>query len=63
MVAVEIPRRMETSMRPVTRDREDRNLKMGDSEKTAATECLEALQHVTTEGMNTTPRINENIPT
>lgn len=62
-VAVEIPRRKEASVRPATRDREDRNLRMKDSEETAREEGLEASQHTTTERTDTTPPINAGITT
>lgn len=42
VVTMEISRRNEESARPVTRDSENRDMRMRDSEKTAAAEGLEA---------------------
>lgn len=60
---MEIPRRREALVRPVTKDWEDRDLKMRDSEETVAVECLDASQNATTERTDTTSPINADITT
>lgn len=60
VVTVEIPRRRKASVMPVTRDGEDGDLRMKDSEKTTAAEGQGASHHATTERIDTTPSINED---
>lgn len=63
MVTVEILKWTETSVRPVTRDKEDGDLRIRDSEETAAAEGLEVAQPATTGSTDTTRLINTDITT
>lgn len=51
---MEIPRRSEERTRPVTRDREDGDLRIGDAEAARAITGLEVSQYATTDGLDNT---------
>lgn len=61
--AVEIPRWREASVRPVNREGEDGDLRMGDEVSIMRTTGLEALQHATTDRSNNSPLINADTTT